>query len=705
MYSCVLYCRTFEECDLEHCGRLHYEEFRMFVSRNPAIVDYFEDIMPYSGHKDTGPRGHPMMAGTHTHSRSKKEVLPHRKLHRASSTMKDDIGGVGSPRFRGSSKYNSFSPDIEASVGGAPLSRGSSISASPMGDDTSLNLFTKNDLNRAMNRMNSMAIQKQYSEDEGVGIASAADIGNLEKHDSEQVIQVRRNPNAKSSTNLTAEAVQGFSNSKKAESTQDDTLHQNDSNFESEVLTYMLLERAMNTTKNEDLQRVIREVIDHIPGFNRSMVGDANAGTGENLTYHVPMYGNYNPFAENEKTEENEAEISMEGFLWKKGKFLHLWSKRWYILSGNCIYYYDSNNKDDMALKGVVFLTGCLVSELHDVDNEVKGYFGFELTHQDLTAGENHKHERRTFYCESEENRALWINKLQHAAQVVPIEDDYVIGAELGKGRFSIVYDCVHIRTKEHCAVKVIDKTTIEAEDRGLLRTEIAVLKIVDHPNIIKMCGIYESKKYIYIVMEKLSGGELFERIVGRPRFTEVEAAKLIVPLLEAVAYLHDLGIAHRDLKPENILCSEGKVDDIKIADFGLSKMVLPEEKMMGACGTLSYVAPEVLSMQGYGVQADVWSVGVILFLILCGKLPFDGDDSNDIIRKTVQCEPSVNPNVWNKFSDDTKNILSCMLKKDPSKRITARECLKHPFIVINCAAPSPAVPGGVSAPASNANA
>jgi calcium/calmodulin-dependent protein kinase I len=149
---------------------------------------------------------------------------------------------------------------------------------------------------------------------------------------------------------------------------------------------------------------------------------------------------------------------------------------------------------------------------------------------------------------------------------VVPIEDDYVIGKELGRGRFSVVCECVHKvgrscgvstlycpapphrpppisqMTGVHCAVKIIDKATIEPEEKGLLRTEIAVLKLVNHPNIIRMLGLYESKQFIYIVMEMLKGGELFERIVGRPRFTELEAAKLIRPLLESVAYLHDLG-------------------------------------------------------------------------------------------------------------------------------------------------------------------
>ena len=490
--------------------------------------------------------------------------------------------------------------------------------------------------------------------------------------------------NDKATQNLTANAVTGYaaSNSVNITESNEDFYDLDGNMVDSEVMTFMLLERAMNTTKNEDLRRVIREVIEHIPGIANIIDNNNynNMRTSNNVLMHAEARERF-------ESESSSVATTLEGFLWKKGKFLHLWSKRWFILSGNCMYYYDNNNKEEMALKGVIFLTGCLVDVMEDdVENEVKGYFGFELTQQDLATGEHHKHEKRVFYCKTVEERLQWVTALQHAAEVIPIEDDYVIGKELGKGRFSVVHECVHIRTNKHCAVKVIDKRTIEVEDKGLLRTEIAVLKLVDHPNIIKLEGIYESKFFIYIVMEKLSGGELFERIVGRPRFSEIEAARLIKPLLEAVAYLHDLGIAHRDLKPENILCSEN-IEDIKIADFGLSKMVLPKEKMEGACGTLSYVAPEVLSMQGYGVQADIWSVGVILFLILCGKLPFDGDDHNEIIRKTVQCEPLVNPTVWNKLSEDGRNIVMAMLNKNPKNRITARECLKHPWIITNCQA------------------
>lgn len=126
------------------------------------------------------------------------------------------------------------------------------------------------------------------------------------------------------------------------------------------------------------------------------------------------------------------------------------------------------------------------------------------------------------FVGDAETDREKWVSALQRAAHVVPIEDDYVIGKELGRGRFSVVCECVHKVTGVHCAVKIIDKATIEPEEKALLRTEIAVLKLVNHPNIIKMMGLYESKQYIYIVMEMLKGGELFERIVGRPRFSEV---------------------------------------------------------------------------------------------------------------------------------------------------------------------------------------
>lgn len=146
------------------------------------------------------------------------------------------------------------------------------------------------------------------------------------------------------------------------------------------------------------------------------------------------------------------------------------------------------------------------MDRVEEKDMELRGYYGFEITHQDLCTGEHYRHDKRVLFCKSVDEREKWVSSLQHAAHVVPIEDDYVIGKELGRGRFSKVCECVHKLTSVHCAVKIIDKATIEPEEKALLRTEIAVLKLVNHPNIIKMEGLYESKSHIYIVMEMLKG-------------------------------------------------------------------------------------------------------------------------------------------------------------------------------------------------------
>ena len=435
---------------------------------------------------------------------------------------------------------------------------------------------------------------------------------------------------------------------------------------EERVIT--LLQQAMDATHNEDTRKLLSEVIEVITGnFSGGYPGSTKHSFSRDLTSDEIM----------------RTAVAKEGYLWKKGKsILHLWSKRFYLLSGNCMYYY--GHQKDIRPKGVIFLTGCLVDRVHDKEMEGKGYWGIELLHQDLCTGEHHRHDKRVLFCKSEEEREDWVTLLQHNAQVVPIEDDYVIGKELGRGRFSTVHECVNKMTGDHYAVKVIDKASIESEEKALLRTEIAVLKLVDHPNIIKMEGLYESRTHIYIVMEKLNGGELFERIVGRPRFSEEETAKLIRPLLESVAYIHDLGIVHRDLKPENILCGDN-LEELKIADFGLSKMILPTERMDSACGTLSYVAPEVLTMLGYGKEADLWSVGVIMFLVLCGKLPFDGDDQNEIIKSTIQGDLKVNPTVWGKLSDNAKSLITSLLNKNVKDRISAKDALRHPFIISHC--------------------
>ncbi len=589
--------RAFAECDLNHEGRLGYEEFKMWIQRNPSIMEYIESILPYNGPKDMTPHHH------------KKETLPHVKriASRASISRSNSIQEVAGEIFNHSTHLGHKKQQQTARRGtmsGFPPTGQESVPGSPLPNTPSGGM--------PISRIGSFG---------GTGTTPPPNGGGGFSH---------LPPPRPMSGSITGGVV-GIAGSAGGDSAPDP-----------EDQVRFLLVQAMELTQNSDLKSAILHLVEGMDTGNFRTDGGAADTTAE-------VY---------------RAVVSMEDYLWKKGKSMfHMLSKRFYLLAGNCMYYYA--NKNDVRPKGVIFLTGSIIERVKEDDMELKGYYGFEITHQDLCTNVHHHHDTRILYARSEEEREKWVTSLQHAAHVVPIEDDYVIGKELGRGRFSVVCECVHKQTGIHCAVKIIDKATIEPEEKSLLRTEIAVLKLVDHPNIIRLEGLYESKNYIYIVMEMLKGGELFERIVGRPRFSELEAAKLMKPLMESVAYLHDLGIVHRDLKPENILCGEN-LDDLKIADFGLSKMILPKEKMDAACGTLSYVAPEVLTMQGYGKEADLWSVGVILFLVLCGKLPFDGEDHNEIIRSTIQADLKVNPNVWHKLSDDAKSLICALLNKSP---------------------------------------
>mmetsp|Transcript_11288 Transcript_11288/g.17176 ORF Transcript_11288/g.17176 Transcript_11288/m.17176 type:complete len:828 (-) Transcript_11288:222-2705(-) len=562
--------KAFQECDLNHEGRLKYEEFKMWIQRTHGVLEYFESMLPFVGEK-------------HHTCHTQKDALPTPKgrssttLTRTYSGQLDTVGAISRP------------------VSGTQLSKNNE------------NLYKDSVLRRS----------KQLD------------------GESTQKLGPRSN---------------SFQMGERIPSCDD--LHFDKDNEEH---CHQLLCQALELTHSESLRQSLQQIIDKEFGGMTDM----------------PRF----------TTEENNMYkdvVDKESYLWKRGNMLHRWSKRWYVLSGNCIYYYA--HKRDVRPRGVIFLTGCICDKVDDASSELKGYYGMEILHQDLCAGEHYKHESRILYCRSESEREQWLTKIQHAAQVVPIEEDYIICGEIGRGRFSVVCECVHKEHGTRHAVKIIEKASIEPEEKALLRTEIAVLKLVNHPNIIKLEGVYESRTHIYIVMEKLQGGELFQQLRGRPRFSEEEAAKLIRPILESVAYLHDLGIVHRDIKPENILCG-GNLEDIKIADFGLSKMVLPSERMDAACGTLSYVAPEVLTEQGYGQETDLWSVGVIMFLVLCGKLPFDGRTQHEIICATVKGDITVSPSTWNKLSEDTKLLIRQLLHKNPKSRITAREALRHPFI------------------------
>ena len=181
--------------------------------------------------------------------------------------------------------------------------------------------------------------------------------------------------------------------------------------------------------------------------------------------------------------------------------------------------------------------------------------------------------------------------------------------------------------------------------------------------------------------MELLRGGELYSNICGRSILTELEAYRIIAPLTDCLRYLHNMGIIHRDIKPENILCNSS-LFDVKIADFGFSKLVFPKEKLDFPCGTINYIAPEVIARKGYTTKADMWSLGIIFYLIMRGRLPFDGKSKDEIIHQVIYDEPDYTNKSFLRLSKNCQSVIKGLLNKDPDLRFSAEDLMHHPWFM-----------------------
>jgi len=262
------------------------------------------------------------------------------------------------------------------------------------------------------------------------------------------------------------------------------------------------------------------------------------------------------------------------------------------------------------------------------------------------------------------------------------IEKQYEFKSELGRGAFSIVYLTTHKATGQHYAVKVINKKDLGKDYEKNLKMEVDILKKVNHPNIIALKELFDTPDKLYLIMELVTGGELFDKIVEKGSYTESEAGQLVRKIVSAVDYLHNLGIVHRDLKPENLLLKRADNDlEIAIADFGLSKIVGQQMMMQTACGTPSYVAPEVLNASGYGKEVDMWSIGVITYILLCGFPPFYGDTVPEIFEQIMEANFDYPEEYWGSVSKEAKDFINKLLVVDSDKRMSAVDSLRHPWL------------------------
>ena len=368
-----------------------------------------------------------------------------------------------------------------------------------------------------------------------------------------------------------------------------------------------------------------------------------------------------------EKNEEDKAKY--ENYIYKKSDGNRL-KKYYLVLIDKDIYYYKSEQKKEVL--GMHNLSGCFFKENSSEKINEKIYYCFSVVFP--------KKERK-YYVSSKEIYDNFIKALKKSFGYLNFFDYYEMLDNLGEGIFGSVKLGVEKKTNQRVAIKIIKKNKAKESDIELVRNEIDIMKLCYHPYVVHLLDHFENGEYIFIVMEYIKGGSLTDYMKNNKfDFTERRAAELIYQLAKGLKYLHKYGIIHRDLKPDNIMLTEASdKGNIKIMDFGLSKILGKKEKSVDGFGTLTFVSPEVLIRKPYNKEVDIWSLGVILYLMLSGDLPFDDpdDDETKIAKSIVYQDVKFPQEKFGKRSKAVIDLIKGCLTKEPKNRIKIDEILK----------------------------
>ncbi|CDF40084.1 Serine/threonine protein kinase [Chondrus crispus] len=353
----------------------------------------------------------------------------------------------------------------------------------------------------------------------------------------------------------------------------------------------------------------------------------------------------------------------------KKGKTLALRRKRWYALDGAIFskHFYEHIN-----IQG------------SEIERLGKTYFAIVLKSlADGEAASDFDQNNLILHAKTEEDCTTWVKALKYAS-VRRIENHYTIGPLIGEGGFAQVRlgKCIH--TGEPKAIKTMKKDEAYAKIFG---TEVAIIKKVNHPNIVKTYDVFETSMHIHIVMEYLEGGMLYDAIEDGVRFDEEDIAQFMRELIDGILYLHDMGIVHRDLKPENVLCKSRKPPlHVKIADFGLSSLSsvaghrANQMVMSTVIGTPEFIAPEIARREAYTEKVDIWALGMLCYNVICGALPIN--ENMDILPQLMEGVTLSFPEPeWRMYSELSRSFVRALLCNEPKKRLSPLGCLVHPWL------------------------